>query len=153
MLPLYFLLLLYRVTQRFAIIVLMKHSRGFTVIELLFVLVLLGVGSWVYFTEKATITATQRDSARKVAINAMYYNLEEVYYPQHSSYPATIDSKTLRAMDPALFTDPNGNKLGASGANYRYTGIGCTTDGACKSYKLSSTMEREGDYLKTSRNN
>jgi len=130
----------------------MKQSRGFTVIELLFVLLLLGIGSWLFFSEKATVSATQRDSARKVAINSMYYNLEEVYYQQHTSYPASIDSKTLRAMDPALFTDPEGKKLGESGANYRYDGIGCTTDGACKGYKLSSSMEREGDYIKTNRN-
>jgi len=131
----------------------MKQSRGFTVIELLVVLVLLGVGSWLFFTEKASITATQRDSARKTAINAMYYNLEEAYYQQHGSYPATIDSKTLRAMDPALFSDPLGVKLGSAGSNYRYDGIGCTTDGACKGYKLTSSMERESDYEKRSRNN
>lgn len=131
----------------------MKHSRGFTVIELLVVLVLLGVGGWLFFSEKATVNATQRDSARKIAINAMYYNLEEVYYQQHGSYPASIDSKTLRAMDPALFTDPNGVKLGDTGSSYRYDSLNCTTDGICKSYKLTSSMEREGDYVKTSRNN
>lgn len=131
---------------------LMKHSRGFTVIELLVSLVLLGVGGWLFFTEKATVNAMQRDTARKVAINAMYYNLEEVYYQQHSAYPASIDSKALRAMDAALFTDPKGNKLGESGSDYRYEGIGCSTDGVCKSYTLTSSMERESDYIKTGRN-
>lgn len=130
----------------------MKHSRGFTVIELLAVIVLLGVGGWLFFTEKAAANAIQRDSARKTAINAMYYNLEEVYYEKNGSYPASIDSKTLRAMDPALFSDPNGVKMGESGANYRYDGTGCTTDGKCKAYKLSSSMEREAEYVKTNRN-
>ena len=58
----------------------MKH-KGFTIIELLIVILVLGVGGWLFFTEKATVTAVQRDAARKVAVNAMYYNLEEVFYP------------------------------------------------------------------------
>lgn len=130
----------------------MKRSRGFTVIELLVVIVLLGVGCWVFFTEKATADAIRRDSARKIAVNAMYYNLEEVYFEKNGYYPSSIDSKTLRAMDPVLFTDPTGKKLGEPGAEYRYDGKNCTTDGKCKAYKLSGSLEREGDYIKTNRN-
>ncbi len=123
-------------------------KRGFTVIELLVIIVVLGVGGWLFFNEKATANAVQRDSARKVAINAMYYNLEEVYFTEHQYYPTTIDSKTLRAMDPGLFTDPNGIKLGESGSNYRYDPTGCTTDGRCSGYSLRSSMEREADFVK-----
>ena len=85
-------------------------QNGFTVIELLLVIVLLGVGSWLFFNEKATIDATARDNQRKVAINAMYYGLEEYFYAKNGYYPASIDSKTLRTVDPALFTDPKGKK-------------------------------------------
>lgn len=130
----------------------MKRSQGFTVIELLVVLVLLGVGGWLFFSEKASVTAAERDTSRKISINSMYYNLEEVYYPKHKAYPASIDSKTLRAMDPELFKDPSGVKLGEDGSDFRYKGIDCSTDGKCKAYKLTSTMEREGDYEKTNRN-
>ena len=126
-------------------------QRGFTVIELLVVLVILIVGAWLFLSEKGNAEAVQRDAARKVAINAMYYNLEEVYYPQHSYYPQTIDSKTLRAMDPALFTDPTGIQLGTSGSDYRYNPTGCTTDGHCTGYTVRSTMEAESDYVKTNR--
>lgn len=128
-----------------------RTHRGFTVIELLIVIVLLAVGSWLFFSEKARVTAVQRDAARKVAINAMYYNLEEIFYPANHYYPTSIDSKTLRAMDPALFIDPTGIKLGTSGADYRYDGIGCSTDGKCTGYTLRSSMERENDYEKTNR--
>lgn len=127
-------------------------QRGFTVIELLVVIVLLVVGGWLFFSEKARVQAVQRDAARKVAINAMYYNLEEVYYPANHYYPVSIDSKTLRAMDPSLFTDPRGNKLGTSGSDYRYEATGCSTDGKCTGYTLRAQLEREGDYIKTSRN-
>jgi len=126
--------------------------RGFTVIELLVIIVILGVGSWLFFTERATVSAEQRDSTRKTAINAMYYNLEEVYFEAKGYYPQTIDSKTLRAMDPALFTDPTEVKLGTSGANYRYEPTGCNTSGQCTGYTLRSAMEREADYVKTNRN-
>lgn len=128
-----------------------KAHRGFTVLELLVVIVILAVGGWLFFTEKARVVAVQRDAARKVAVNAMYYNLEEVFYPKNTYYPSSIDSKVLRAMDAALFTDPDGVKLGESGANYRYDATGCTTDGKCTGYTLRSSMEREGDYVKTNR--
>ncbi len=126
--------------------------RGFTVIELLVVIVVLSIGSWLFFTERATVNAEQRDNTRKTAINAMYYNLEEVYFETNGYYPQSIDSKTLRAMDPALFTDPSGVKMGESGADYRYEATNCSTDGHCKSYSLRSSMEREADYVKTNRN-
>jgi prepilin-type N-terminal cleavage/methylation domain-containing protein len=126
-------------------------QRGFTVIELLVVLVILIVGAWLFFSEQDNVTAVQRDSARKVAINAMYYSLEEVYYPQHNYYPQHIDSKTLRAMDPALFTDPTDIAIGESDSDYRYDATGCSTDGHCTGYTLRSIMERESDYVKTNR--
>ncbi|MGB4762416.1 MAG: type II secretion system protein [Candidatus Saccharimonas sp.] len=126
-------------------------KRGFTVIELFVIIAVIGVGGWLFFSEKSTATAVQRDSARKIAINAMYYNLEEVFYPQNKFYPQTIDSKTLRAMDPGLFTDPNGIKLGEADSNYRYDPTGCTTDGKCTGYTLRSSMEREADFTKNNR--
>ena len=125
--------------------------RGFTVIELLVIIVILSVGGWLFFTERATINAEQRDSTRKTAINAMYYNLEEVFYELNNYYPQSIDSKTLRAMDATLFTDPTGVKLGDSSSSYRYEASGCSTDGQCKAYSLRSSMEREADYVKTNR--
>lgn len=130
----------------------MKMSKGFTVVELVIVIVLLGIGSWLFFSEKIAVEATKRDAQRKTAINAMYYSLEEVFYEKNNYYPNTINSKTLRSVDPALFTDPRGNKLGDSKSSYHYTGINCSTDNHCKGYKLSATMERESDYIKTNRN-
>jgi len=129
----------------------MKRSSGFTVIEIIVVIVFLGAATWLLLMQKGNLQASQRDQTRKTAINAMYYNLEEVFYEKNGYYPATIDSKTLRAMDPDLFTDPDGAKLGDQDANYRYESSNCDND-KCKSYKLSSTMEREATYEKTNRN-
>ena len=125
--------------------------QGFTVIELLVVMVILAVGGWLFFNEKARIDSVERDNTRKIAINAMYYNLEEVYYPKNGYYPSTINSKVLRAMDPTLFTDPYGTKMNEAEADYRYEPVDCTTDGKCTGYSLRASLEREGDYIKTNR--
>lgn len=129
----------------------MKRS-GFTIIEILVVIVLLGVGSWVFFSEKSRVDQSNRDASRKISINAMYYDLEEVYYEKNGYYPVSIDSKVLRAMDPELFSDPYGVALGDGQSDYRYDAKGCTTDGHCSSYELRSHLEREADYIKTNRN-
>lgn len=128
-------------------------QRGFTVIELVVIIALVAVGGFLFYSEKSRVTGVQRDAARKISINAMYYNLEEVYYPTNGYYPVSIDSKTLRAMDPGLFADPMGNKLGTSDSDFRYEATGCTTDGKCKGYTLRAHLEREADYIKTNRNN
>lgn len=129
----------------------MKRSYGFTVIEVLVVLVvLIGAGS-LFLTQKAAFDAINRDNQRKTAINAMYYSLEEAYYPNKTYYPQTIDSKTLRSVDPDLFIDPDGYAMNDPMSNYRYEASDCSLDGKCGSYKLYATMEREDTYEKTSR--
>ena len=130
----------------------MKSSRGFTVIELLVVIVFIAVASVVFFVQKNHVEVAARDEARKTAINAMYYSLEEVYFAENTAYPRTINAETLPSVDPALFTDPNGVKIGESASNYRYEGLNCNGD-SCQSYKLRTILENEDDYVKKSRDN
>lgn len=127
-------------------------QRGFTVLELLAVIVLLLVIGGVFWTQKNNIETAARDDKRKVAINAMYYSLEEVYYPANKSYPKTLSSTTLSSIDNKLFKDPNGIEIGKADSNYSYEGKNCTND-ACKSYTLHAHLENEADYQKQSRNN
>ncbi len=129
----------------------MKRNQGFTVFEVIIVTLFLLVGSWLFFSQKATADSVIRDDQRKVAINAMYFNLEEVFYEQNNYYPLEIDSKALRAMDPVLFTDPDGQKLSEPNSDYHYEGKNCTTDNRCKEYRLSSDLELEAEYVKTNR--
>ena len=130
----------------------MKSSRGFTIIELLVVIVFIAVASVVFFVQKNHVEVAARDEARKTAINAMYYSLEEVYFAENTAYPRTINAETLPSVDPALFTDPNGVKIGESASNYRYEGLNCNGD-SCQSYKLRTILENEDDYVKKSRDN
>jgi Tfp pilus assembly protein PilE len=129
----------------------MKRSQGFTVIEVIVVVLFLAVATTLLYMQKNNLAATQRDDQRKTAINAMYYNLEEVFYEKNGYYPAKIDSKTLRAMDPQLFTDPDGTAMNSPDAEYHYDATNCTDD-HCKSYKLSADLEKEEAYVKTNRN-
>jgi len=125
--------------------------RGFTIIELLFIVVLLGAASILFFVQKNNLEVAARDETRKTAINAMYYGLENVYYKANSFYPRTIDSKVLTSVDPALFKDPSGVQIGEANSNYRYEPADCNGD-QCKSYTLRTTLENEADYVKTSIN-
>ena len=137
---------------KFAIISPMKRTHGFTVIELIVVVVFLSLAAIVFFAQKNNLEVAAHDSERKTAINAMYYSLEEVFYANHKYYPQTISADNLTSMDPALFTDPNGIKIGAGSSDYRYEATNCTND-QCKSYTLRSTLENEADYIKQSRHN
>ena len=129
----------------------MKSTRGFTVIELVIVVAVLAASSILFFIQKSSVESSGRDSERKTAINAMYYSLEEVYYKENKSYPRTLTTETLPSVDPELFTDPSGNKLGEADSDYRYTAIDCKDD-RCKGYKLTSQLDKEADYTKKNRN-
>lgn len=128
----------------------MKHTPGFTVIEVIVVTLFLSVATAVLFMQRNDIAATHRDDQRKTAINAMYYSLEEVYFANNKNYPTEITDKTLAAVDPNLLTDPNGKKIGDKDSNYRYEGVNCTND-ACQAYTLRANLEKEADFVKTNR--
>lgn len=129
-----------------------KKYQGFTVIELILIIVIIGFASILFFMQKHNIEVVASDDTKKTAINAMYYGLEEVFYTANKYYPQTINTDNLKSVDPALFTDPSGIKLGTAGSAYSYTPTNCS-DGQCKSYTLQATLNNEGDYTKTSRNN
>lgn len=126
-----------------------KYSSGFTVIELFVIVILLGLASVLFFVQKNNVEVSARDQERKTAINAMYYSLEEVFYKANSYYPATIDATVLPSVDPELFTDPDGVKIGEADSEYRYEPTNCADD-KCQSYSLRTTLENEADYVKDS---
>ena len=126
-----------------------KTSHGFTIVELLVIVVIIGAASVLFFMQKNNLEIATRDEKRKISINAMYYSLEEVFYKTNGYYPRTIDEKILPSMDPNLFTDPQGVKLGEASSNYRYESLNCDGD-QCKSYTLRTTLENEADFIKDS---
>lgn len=129
----------------------MKQQNGFTIIEIILVVTVMAIASVFFFIQKNEIEAASRDSARKTAINAMYYSLEEVYFKQHNAYPRTLSSGILPSVDADLFKDPSGVKIGEGESNYRYEATNCNED-LCQKYTLRTTLEHEADYVKESRN-
>lgn len=127
-----------------------KRRPGFTVIELLLIVVVLGTASLLFFMQQNNVEMAARDQQRKTAINAIYYSLEEVYYKTNGYYPMTISQANLPSVDPALFTDPYGVKLGDPKSNYRYEPVNCLNN-QCKSYSLRTSLENEADFVKNSR--
>lgn len=130
----------------------MEKKNGFTVLEIILCIVFVGIFVVLFFLQKVNTEAMARDEQRKTAINAMYFALEEGYYVENGYYPETIEeAKTLRWIEPNLFTDPIGIPLWEEDSNYTYEASDCE-DGKCKSYTLSAQMEKEDNYIKTSRN-
>ena len=128
-----------------------KRSTGFTVIELVFAITILGFASVLFFTQKHNIEVISSNDAKKTSINAIYYSLEEVFYPANQYYPRSVNSEVLKSVDPAIFTDPNGININTTGSSYTYLPTNCIDD-KCKSYTLKATLENENDFIKSNRN-
>lgn len=124
---------------------------GFTVIELIVMVVFLVTAAVVLLFQIQKINTEHTNSQKKTAINAIYYSLEESYHPEKGHYPEYIEDDTLKTMDSALLIDPNGVKLGESGSAYRYESKNCQ-DGECQSYTLRTSLDGESDFIKESRN-
>ena len=124
-------------------------QRGFTIIELLVAIVVLVVITTVFWVQFQNAQSMSRDDKRRTAINAMFYNLEDVFYIKNGYYPSTVSEKILTAMDASLLKDPNGNVIGTSDSDYQYLPKNCTGE-KCTSYTVRSNMEREADFVKSS---
>ncbi len=125
----------------------MRKQSGFTVIELLVVIVLFVLAGMFFLQQKNEIERVDRDRQRKTSINAFHYSLQEVYYKQKGSYPRTIDAKILPSVDPVLFKDPNGVAVGEQSSNFRYEGLDCEADN-CKDYVVRADLEAEDDFVR-----
>ncbi len=123
-------------------------KKGFTVVELMIVGAFAALLVVLFFIQKSNVEAMDRDDDRKTAINAMYYALEEYYYPKNGYYPEAISEENLPVIDPALFTDPHGINLGVDGSSYSYEAANCNSDGECKEFTLRANLEKEDTYIK-----
>ncbi len=138
-------------------------QRGFTVIELVLVAGFLIFAGSLFWIQTNNLQTEQRDEKRKIAINAIYYSLEESYFKANNYYPEYIEDETLTTLDPELLVDQAGIKLGQTVATiedqevsvqseYRYEPTSCV-DGKCKAYTLRADLESEDDFVKTNRSN
>ncbi len=127
----------------------MKQQRGFTALELIVAIALLITAGVVFIMQKNDLEATHRDTFRKTAMNAIYYNLEEVVYPSLKGYPEKLDALQLKAMDAELLKDTSGTLINTTGSQYHYEPSSCNA-GICAHYVLRATLEREPEFTKNS---
>lgn len=128
-----------------------KRQSGFTVLELIVTIVFLIVVGTIFYVQNRDLKIDKNDSLRKTAVNSIYYDLEDVYYPANKAYPERLTADQLKGIDPALLKDPEGVEVGDPKSQYHYEPKDCQ-NGLCKSYKLWADMEHEATVTKTSRN-
>lgn len=150
-----------------------RKQSGFTIVELLIVIVVIGILAAIVITTFVGVQKKGRDADRKADVNSIYSQVE-VYFAEKSKYPTLVDLQTeaTRNADmkglsreaitaPGVTPDADGT-LVASGAaidNYQYVvtadGGGACTAAAndCAEFTLTATLENGGTFAKTGSNN
>ena len=152
-----------------------KKSQGFTIVELLIVIVVIGILAALVLNSFNGVQARARDTERRTDINAIATQLE-VYYNDKSGYPTPTDladtawqTANLKGADAAAFVDPKGVMVNGTGSSYAYNNdngtastSGCVSptadDGtantgtACEHFSVTATMEKQSNVTKNSLN-
>lgn len=149
-----------------------RDQQGFTIVELLIVIVVIGILAALVVTTYAGIQAKARDSKRQTDIQALQTQIE-AFYASNNYYPAMVDlnssswrSTNMKSLDAGAMTDPSGsdatliNTTPTSTSHaYEYlaknaAGTECTTgDNTCATYTLQAYLETgSGTHLYTKTN-
>jgi len=156
----------------------LKDKRGFTIVELLIVIIVIGILATLVITTYNGVQSRARDTKRKTDINAIQGQVE-AYNAQNGNYPtnanmndSTFRSNNLKGLEaPAALQDPKWNSSNtnctASGAvtlqdsttpangcyGYQASPAGCDngSGGDCTSYTLTANLENgpPNTYVKT----
>ncbi len=142
-------------------------AKGFTIVELLIVIVVIGILAGLVIVTYNGIQQKARDTERKTDINALHGQLE-AYQAQNGKYPtltnvndATWRSTNMKGLDAAALADPKNaasqTLVAAPVADsYAYATSPASCDngagGDCTSYTLTATLEGGGTYVKQSLN-
>jgi general secretion pathway protein G len=144
-----------------------RKQSGFTIVELLIVIVIIGILATLVIVTFTGIQQRARNTKRQTDINAIdshleAFNADTGYYPlaadltDCSGTPTgahTWVSSNMKGLDPAALQDPQGSAecLYASSGSGKYSyvpldaaGNACTTDGGsdpCVSFTLTASYE------------
>jgi prepilin-type N-terminal cleavage/methylation domain-containing protein len=141
-----------------------NKSKGFTIVELLIVIVVIGILATLVIVTFTGIQQKARNSQRQTDVNAMDSHVE-AYYAQTGNYPtfaqlsdATWRGTNMKGLDPQALIDPKGNALAnaqaatgvytysyvateSANANAACTATGTTDDTQCDTFTLSANLE------------
>ena len=153
----------------------LKNKKGFTIVELLIVIVVIGILATLVIVTFTGIQQKGRNTQRQTDINAVDSHVE-AFNAQYGFYPTQADLATptflsayMKGLDPEALRDPKqaaGATIGtaASSTQYSYvaTGTGCVNttattitngspvDNGCTSFVLTAQQESGVDYVKKS---
>lgn len=149
-----------------------SNQKGFTIVELLIVIVVIGILAALVITTFTGIQQKGRNTERTTDIKALHGQIE-AFYAQNGYYPSLDDmnnvtsatwvADNLKGLDKEALKDPKGTgytlATGATANQYSYAvtqadGTTACTDTAkdCAKYKLIATLEGGGTYEKDSLN-
>lgn len=144
-----------------------RKQSGFTIVELLIVIVVIGILAALVVTTFAGIQRKARNTERETDVKAIHGQLE-AYYAENNAYPALAQLQdtawvqaNLKGLDLAALKDPKAaagqdTPAGtASGTQYGYVAnpAGCTTAANdCTEYTLTANLEGGGTFTKNNLN-
>lgn len=145
-----------------------KPKNGFTIIELLIVLVIIGILLALIFTTYAGIREKERNTQRQNDITLLQGKLE-LYYTENGRYPTLADMNNINwlkinmsTLSLSLLQDPSSNSdsLVPQPTPHRYAYIVTASDDSpcdnvtknCAEYTLTATLEGGGTFTKASLN-
>ncbi len=147
-----------------------QENQGFTIIELLIVIIVIGILATLIITTLGDIQRNDRNRNREAEVKEIH-NRVEYYYGQKDHYPSLAQvnelagfegwrAENLRGLSQAMLQDPKGEDgvlvaEPAPGAySYQVTPDGCdnSKEKLCESYTLTATYEGGGVYVQKSFN-
>lgn len=140
-----------------------KRNKGFTIVELLIVIVVIGILALLVITTYSGIQAKARNAKRQTDIQSLQTQLE-AFFSQNGYYPSRTDMNTaswratnMKSLDPNALVDPSSSCAPATASclvatpalkSYSYAvfqsdgATSCeTTDTTCAVYTLTASYE------------
>lgn len=146
-----------------------KKQQGFTIVELLIVIVVIGILAALVITTFTGIQQKARNTERTTDIKALHGQIE-AYYAQNGKYPtlgnlndATWRGTNMKGLDAEALKDPKGSgqTLAATAGANTYSYAVFASDGTtacdntttdCAVYTLTATLEGGGTFTKSNLN-
>ncbi|HEX5798078.1 MAG TPA: type II secretion system protein [Candidatus Saccharimonadales bacterium] len=141
-----------------------RKESGFTLVELLIVIVVIGILAAIVITTFTGVQKKGRDAERKSDVKSIASHME-IYFSENSRYPTLTDLNTAtwrtanaQGLNDDLLEDPSNTGTttiaatapGGTSSTYQYSYVpspaGCdntATNGDCTDFTLEANLENE----------